>query len=165
MPTRLPRLILALALAAFAGAIAAADAPLTAAQDLARLAGLLHITALRPAADARSQQPPTAPNYDEAAATPFPDLPDALIFASGRPVRTAAEWRRRRAQITADFDREVYGRVPKGVPEVTWEIMSTTKEKVGDIPDEALWKAHETCRERLITYARGALRSSCEACS
>ena len=134
MPTRLPRLILALALAAFAGAIAAADAPLTAAQDLARLAGLLHITALRPAADARSQQPPTAPNYDEAAATPFPDLPDALIFASGRPVRTAAEWRRRRAQITADFDREVYGRVPAGLPPVHWQVESLFAGEESGIP-------------------------------
>ena len=32
-------------------------------------------------------------------------------------------------------------------------------EKVADIPDEELWTAHEKCRERLVTYARGALRA------
>ena len=95
---------------------------------------LLHITTLRPAADARSQHPPTAPNYDEAAATPFPDLPDALIFASGRPVRTAAQWRRRRAQITADFDREVYGRVPAGLPPVHWQVESLPAGEENGIP-------------------------------
>ena len=33
-----------------------------------------------------------------------------------------------------DFDREIYGRVPKDVPKVKWEVTSTTEEKVGDIP-------------------------------
>ena len=40
----------------------------------------------------------------------------------------------RRPEIVEDFDREVYGRVPKDVPKVTWEVTSTTEEKVGDIP-------------------------------
>ena len=43
-------------------------------------------------------------------------------------------WTKRRPEIVEDFDREVYGRVPNDVPEVTWEVKSTTEEKVGDIP-------------------------------
>ena len=31
-------------------------------------------------------------------------------------------------------------------------------EPVAHVPDEELWKAHERCRERLVTYARSALR-------
>ena len=33
-----------------------------------------------------------------------------------------------------DFDREVYGRVPKNVPKVTWEVKLTTDAMVGGIP-------------------------------
>jgi hypothetical protein len=33
-----------------------------------------------------------------------------------------------------DFDREVYGRVPKATPRVTWEVVKTAQETVGDVP-------------------------------
>jgi hypothetical protein len=43
-------------------------------------------------------------------------------------------WRyQRRPEIVEDFDREVYGRVPKNAPRVNWEV-STTKETKFDIP-------------------------------
>jgi len=43
-------------------------------------------------------------------------------------------WRQqRRPEIVEDFDREVYGRVPKNAPKVTWEA-TTTKETKFDIP-------------------------------
>jgi len=32
-----------------------------------------------------------------------------------------------------DFDREVYGRVPKETPKVTWEVTEAVNEKVGEI--------------------------------
>jgi hypothetical protein len=33
-----------------------------------------------------------------------------------------------------DFDREIYGRVPKVTPAVKWEVTSTTQETNGDVP-------------------------------
>jgi len=32
------------------------------------------------------------------------------------------------------FDREIYGRVPDNPPKVSWEVLSTSKEKNGDLP-------------------------------
>jgi hypothetical protein len=43
-------------------------------------------------------------------------------------------WNRRRAEIVEDFDREIYGRVPKNTPAVRWEITATTRETNGDVP-------------------------------
>ena len=40
----------------------------------------------------------------------------------------------RRSEIVEDFDRDIYGRVPKNVPAVRWEIMSTSNETNGDVP-------------------------------
>src|SRR6185369_6138949 len=53
---------------------------------------------------------------------------------SGRPVKTARDWTRRRAEILEDFDREVYGRAPVTTPAVKWEVTSTTTETVGGVP-------------------------------
>ena len=38
---------------------------------------------------------------------------------NGNRVRNAADWRRRRAEILELFSREVYGRRPSNIPEVT----------------------------------------------
>ena len=47
---------------------------------------------------------------------------------------TAAEWwNERRPEIVADFDREVLGRTPANLPGVTWQVVSTTPEKMGDV--------------------------------
>jgi hypothetical protein len=43
-------------------------------------------------------------------------------------------WQKRRAEIVEDFDREIFGRVPKSVPTVKWEVTSTTKTNNGDVP-------------------------------
>ena len=72
----------------------------------------LHITTLRPGKSGTAGQPNYA-NYDEAKANPYPNLPDPLTFNNGKKVTTAKEWWKRRAEIEEDFDREVYGRVPK----------------------------------------------------
>ena len=54
---------------------------------------------------------------------------------NGRRV-TSAEmwWNERRPEIVEDFDREIYGRVPKETPKVNWEVTGTTQEKNGDVP-------------------------------
>lgn len=92
----------------------------------------LHIASLRPGVNARV---PGSANYDEAKANPYPDLPDPLTMKNGAKVTSAKMWwDRRRPEIVEDFDREVYGRVPKSVPGVTWEVASTAGESVGDVP-------------------------------
>ncbi len=118
---------------------AAADDPppveLTAEQDHKRLLDLLHISALRRGADGRNPKAPNAANYDESKANPYPNLPDPLVLRNGAKVTTAAMWwSRRRPEIVEDFDREVYGRVPRNTPPVKWEIVRTARETNNDIP-------------------------------
>ena len=73
-------------------------------------------------------QAPDAANYDESKANPYPGLPDPLVFKDGTPVTTAeAWWQKRRAEIVEDFDREIYGRMPKQTPRVKWEVDATTR--------------------------------------
>jgi len=108
---------------------------LTAPQDHKRMMELLKIDTLRPGANGRSRQGPTAANYDESKANPYPNLPDPLVLKNGEKVTTAeAWWNRRRPEIVEDFDREIYGRVPKDTPGVKWEVIGTSKEKNGDVP-------------------------------
>jgi hypothetical protein len=102
-------------------------------KDHQRMMDLLGIKALRPGAsgDAKS---PNAANYDESKADVYPTLPNPLVFNNGKPVTTAEQWwTKRRPEIVEDFDREIYGRVPANLPKVTWEVVSTTPEKNGDV--------------------------------
>jgi hypothetical protein len=108
---------------------------LTAEQDHRRIMGLLGIKSIRPGADPRNPQAPNAVNYDEAKAGPRSKLPDPLVLKNGRKVTDKNTWwEKRRPEIVEDFDREVYGRVPKNVPTVEWRVASTAAEKVGGIP-------------------------------
>src|SRR5580700_7613267 len=108
---------------------------LTAQEDRKRLMDLLHIASLRNGANGSNPQAPNYANYDESKANPYPDLPDPLLLKNGKKVTTAEMWwNKRRPEIVEDFDREIYGRVPKVTPKVTWEITTTTPEKNGDVP-------------------------------
>jgi lysophospholipase L1-like esterase len=123
----------ALALLAFA---AFAQEPMnwTAAQDHQNMMDQLGIKALRPGPSGNESAPNHA-NYDEATANPFPNLPDPLKLKNGKKVTTADMWwKQRRPEIVEDFDREVYGRVPKNVPKVTWEVVKTVEATVGAHP-------------------------------
>jgi hypothetical protein len=118
---------------------AANDSPppvqLTAQEDQKRLMDLLHISSLRRGADGRNVQAPNAANYDESKANPYPELPDPLLLKSGKKVKTAKVWwNQRRPEIVEDFDREIYGRVPRDTPKVKWEVTGTTNEMSGDVP-------------------------------
>lgn len=115
---------------------AAAPSPihLTAEQDHQRIMDSLHITSLRRGADGDPKSS-NAANYDEEKAKPDPKLPDPLTLKNGKKVTTAkAWWELRRPEIVEDFDREIYGRVPKVTPKVTWEVTSTLHEMKGDVP-------------------------------
>lgn len=108
---------------------------LTAQEDHQRMMDLLHITSIRRGADGNNKQAPNAANYDESKANPYPKLPDPLILKNGRKVTTPKVWwDQRRPEIVEDFDREVYGRVPKVTPKVNWEVTSTSKDVNGDVP-------------------------------
>jgi hypothetical protein len=100
-------------------------------QDMMRQLG---ITALRPGPSGNAAAANHA-NYDEALANPYPDLPKLLTLKSGDIVTTSEMWwRQRRPEIVEDFEREVYGRVPRDVPAVTWEVVETGETTIGDVP-------------------------------
>ena len=50
-------------------------------------------------------------NYDESKVPPY-TLPDPLVFADGRPVKTPADWTARRREILDIFAHEMYGVEP-----------------------------------------------------
>src|SRR5260221_6367573 len=111
----------------------AASAPLnwTAQQDHQNMMEQLGIKALRPGPSGQAGAPNSA-NYDPAKANPYPDLPDPLNLKDGRRVTTPALWwDARRPEIVEDFEREVYGRVPKNVPSVSWRIAQTVTTTIG----------------------------------
>jgi len=108
---------------------------MTAQEDHQRMMDLLHITSLRRGADGSNRQSPNAANYDESKANPYPNLPEPLVLKNGQKVTTAQIWwEQRRPEIVEDFDREIYGRVPKDTPKVTWEVTETKEETNGDVP-------------------------------
>ncbi len=107
---------------------------LTAQQDHRLMMAALGIKSLRAGANGMNRNAPNAANYDESKVKAF-TLPDPLVCRDGTKVTSAQIWlTRRRPEIVEDFDREVYGRVPKDVPEVKWDVTETKQEKVGDIP-------------------------------
>ncbi len=107
---------------------------LTAEQDHKRLMDLLKIDSLRQGANGNDPKAANAANYDESKANPYPNLPDPLVLKNGTKVTTPEMWwKQRRPEIVEDFDREVYGRVPKETPKVKWEVTDTKKRKVGDV--------------------------------
>src|SRR5712692_9681912 len=103
----------------------------TVEQDHQNMMDQLGIKALRPGPSGNESAPNHA-NYDESKANPFPNLPDALTLKSGAKVTTSEMWwQQRRPEIVEDFEREVYGRVPKNAPKVTWSVSSTENTTVG----------------------------------
>jgi hypothetical protein len=108
----------------------------TAQQDHQNMKDQLGIRTLRPGPSGNAPAgAPNAANYDPAKANPYPDLPDPLKLKDGRRVTTAALWWDvRRPEIVEDFEREVYGRVPKNVPRVSWRVAQTVNTTVGGTP-------------------------------
>jgi len=88
----------------------------------------LGIKVLRRGADPNNQS-----TFDEAVANKYP-LPELMTMNDGTKVVTAEQWRKRRAEIQEDFEREVYGRIPENVPKVTWEVTKTSIGNSGGIP-------------------------------
>jgi hypothetical protein len=107
---------------------------MTAKEDHRRMMDLLKIKELRPGPSGNPKAP-NAANTDESKANPYPNLPDPLTLKNGQKVTSAEQWfKQRRPEIVEDFDREVYGRVPKDTPKVKWDVTATEKQTVGDVP-------------------------------
>src|SRR3984893_2652675 len=71
---------------------------------------------------------------NEATANPYKEtMPDLMTLKDGTKVTTADQWPKRRAEIVEDFEREVYGRIPRNVPKVKWEVTSTVEGESGGI--------------------------------
>lgn len=105
---------------------------LSAQDDHKKMMEALGIKELRRGADGNNPNAPNAANKDESKATVYTSLPDPLVFANGQPVKSAEDWKKRRAELLELFDREIYGRVPKNVPKVVWEVKERIREKVGE---------------------------------
>ncbi len=97
--------------------------------DYQNMLDQLGITKVRKGRD--SKVPDTS---NETTANVYADtMPQLLTFKDGAKVTSATQWPKRRAEIVEDFEREVYGRVPKNVPKVTWEVTNTTEGESGGI--------------------------------
>lgn len=90
---------------------------------------------------------PSEANYDEAR-VPAYTLPDPLKFEKGTPVKSAADWPERRAEILALFEKHVYGRTPE-----TSRQSRLSANVTQTIPDFLGGKA--TLREITLTLRQG----------
>lgn len=62
-------------------------------------------------------------------------LPDPLVLKNGKKVKNANDWwQKRRPQIVADFENEIYGHLPKNIPNVNWQVVSVKDTVVGNLP-------------------------------
>jgi hypothetical protein len=106
----------------------------TAQQDHDNMMQQLGIKKLRPGPSGNESAPNHA-NYDESIANPCIQLPDVLITKNGKDVTTADMWwKQRRPEIIEDIEREMYGRLPKNIPKVTWTVKITDREFIGRTP-------------------------------
>ena len=127
----------------------------------------LGIKEIRPGADGFDPKAPNAVNYDEAKAG-TPELPKLMLFNDGRPVRNSKDWDRRRKEIVALFDREIYGRVPPTAPKISWNLVKEEKATEAGIPvtrrwldgvaDNSAWPQASTTIKLRYTLPQGAAR-------
>lgn len=106
----------------------------TSQQDHDNMMKQLGIEELRPGPSGDPSAPNHA-NYDESLANPCPQLPDILTTKDGKKVTNSNMWWKvRRPEIVEDMEREVYGRLPKHIPNVNWDVKITDREWVGFTP-------------------------------
>ena len=127
--------ILALAAGAAQTQTPAPPAGVTAEQDHQQMMDQLGIKRLRPGVVNDVKSPVNPVNYDEAKANPYPVYPDPLTYPDGRKVTTAQQWwTTRRPQLIELYEREIYGRVPRTAPAVTWTVQTVDHESLGFTP-------------------------------
>lgn len=87
-------------------------------------------------------------NYDEAKVKPY-QLPDPLVLANGRRVTDAETWMKvRRPELIRIYEAEIFGRIPKQTPSVTWSPTVTEMESEtydGPLPPaKPVWSVRRT---------------------
>jgi peptidoglycan/xylan/chitin deacetylase (PgdA/CDA1 family) len=93
----------------------------------------INITDKRPGPSGNPSAP-NAANSDEAKATQYISLPNPLVLKNGKKVTDAKTWwNKRRPEIAEDFEKEIYGRLPKNTPKVIWEVTSTIDTTIGGV--------------------------------
>jgi hypothetical protein len=103
--------------------------PPAAYDDYQNMPDQLGIKKMRRGRDARVKD-----TSDEATANPYKDsMPDLMTFKDKTKVTAADQWPKRRAEIVEEFEREVYGRVPRNVPRVKWDVTNTVEGESGGI--------------------------------
>lgn len=106
----------------------------TTQQDHENMKQQLGIKTLRQGANGNESAPNHA-NYDENLANPCPKLPELLTLNNGKKVTSPEVWNtQRRPELIEEFEKNVYGRVPKNLPKVTWIEKIVDKEFVNRIP-------------------------------
>src|SRR6185436_17931053 len=102
----------------------------TAQQDHDNMMQQLGIKKLRPGPSGNESAPNHA-NYDESKANPCPQLPDILTTKDGKKVTSSDMWwKQRRPELIEVIEKELYGRLPKNIPKVTWTVKVTDREFV-----------------------------------
>ena len=98
--------------------------------DHAEMMKLLGIRSVRGGAQ------PNGPNADdEATANKYlSTVPNVLVMNNGTKVTKPQQWGQRRRELVEIFEREIYGRVPKNAPKVTWEVTGITPGISGTTP-------------------------------
>ncbi len=132
------------------------------ADDHADMMRQLGIRELRPGRNGNpAPGQPNAANYDESAANPYPEWPDVLVRNDGAPVDSVEAWRTtRRPEIVEHVERELYGRIPAGVPGVAWEVAQTVRTTVGGAPVVArriLGRVDNSAAPQIEVTLQGAL--------
>jgi hypothetical protein len=111
-----------------------ASVTFTAQQDHDNMMQQLGIKKMRPGPSGNESAPNHA-NYDESTANPCLQLPDMLTTRNGKKITTAEGWwNQRRPEIAADIEKELYGQIPKNMPEVSWTLKITDREFIGRTP-------------------------------
>jgi hypothetical protein len=107
---------------------------LTAQQDQQNMMQQLGIKQLRPGPSGNENAPNHA-NYDESKANPCPELPDVLTTNAGKKVTSADMWwKDRRPELVAAIEKELYGKLPSKIPNVSWTVKVTDREFIGRTP-------------------------------
>jgi len=116
------------------GSIRSDPIALTAEQDHQRLLDMLSIEAVRRGADGDPASPFAANTDESLANVNMFSLPDPLRTDEYiRVIRAEDWWSGRRAEIVEHFDREIYGRVPGGIPEVEWVIRDSVRNEIAGV--------------------------------
>ena len=103
-------------------------------QDHEQMKKQLGITVANRPGPSGNPEAANAANRDESKVNKY-TLPNPLILKNGQPVKTQKDWiEKRRPEIVEDFDREIYGRLPKNIPAVNWKVVSVKDTTIGNYP-------------------------------